>query len=165
MSVYEQQTFRHACNLHRYERTTVARGKYTSYLKDELKTKKWFKTINLRKPCTRINVVIFSKPTAEIKQYAVQRNSILHDVFLSTSLNDGFEKSKAAFEKFVKNEADNPKYYGKYIVFVDGNKYDVGDTEIELIKKVYQNIGNTDMYVGRISQEIPIRSIKSPKQY
>ena len=80
----------------------------------------------------------------------------------STSMDD-FELSKAAFKKFVKNNYRNPEYADKCVVFVHGNLYDVGDAEVELVKKVYQNVGNVAMYVGSVSDEIQTEVIESPE--
>lgn len=76
---------------------------------------------------------------------------------------DDFELSKAAFKKFVESNRHNPRYADKYVVFVHGRLYDVGDTEVELIKKVYHNVGNVAMYVGSVSREIQTELIESPE--
>ena len=76
---------------------------------------------------------------------------------------DDFELSKAAFNEFAKNNRHNPEYIDKYVVFVYGRLYGVGNTEVELIKKVYQNVGNVDMYVGNVSREIQTELIESPE--
>lgn len=76
---------------------------------------------------------------------------------------DDFELSKAAFNEFVKNNRHNPEYINKYVVFVHGSLHGVGNIEVELIKKVYQNIGNVAMYVGNVSGEIQTELIESPE--
>lgn len=98
---------------------------------------------------------LFVVAFANIADYPVQDNQ-------STSIDD-FELSKAAFKKFVKNNRRNPEYTDKYVVFVHGNLYGVGDTEVELVKKVYQNVGNVAMYMGSVSNEIRTELIESPE--
>ena len=76
---------------------------------------------------------------------------------------DDFELCKAAFQKFVKINRHNSEYVGKYVVFVHGSLYGVGDAETELIRDVYRNVGNVAMYVGSASGEIQTELIESPE--
>lgn len=76
---------------------------------------------------------------------------------------DDFELSKSAFDEFFKNNRHNPEYIDKYVVFVYGRLYGIGNTEVELIKKVYQNIGNVAMYVGNVSRKTQTELIESPE--
>ena len=71
--------------------------------------------------------------------------------------------NKIAFEKFAKDNMHNPEYSNKYAVFVDGCLYDVGDTEMDLVKKIYEKCGNIYMYVGNVSQKMQTGLIESPE--
>lgn len=92
-------------------------------------------------------------------------NCVVNDLASSNQSAEmnNFELSKAAFNEFIKNNRHNPEYIDKYVVFVHGSLYGVGNTEVELIKKVYQNIGNVDMYVGNVSKKTQTELIESPE--
>ena len=77
--------------------------------------------------------------------------------------NDEFTMNRIAFEKFAKNNLHNPEYSNKYAVFVDGRLCDVGDTEMDLVKKIYEEFGNIYMYVGNVSQKMQTGLIESPE--
>lgn len=75
-----------------------------------------------------------------------------------TPLND-----ETAFEQFKEKNLYNSKYVDKYVVFVDGVLQDVGNNEVELVKKMHEKFGNIDMYVGKVSQKIRSGMIESPE--
>ena len=77
--------------------------------------------------------------------------------------SDEEEMNKIEFQKFVTANARNPKYVNKYVVFVYGVLQAVGDTEIELVKKIYKEFGNVHMYVGNASEDEPVVLIESPE--
>ena len=87
----------------------------------------------------------------------------LNDIDQLIDSDAEFERNENAFEKFIKANLCNPKYRDKYVVFVHENLYATGNTEAELVKKVYKNFGNIDMYVSRVSQKMRLETIESPE--
>ncbi len=74
------------------------------------------------------------------------------------------ETNKTAFEKFLKENINNPKYRNKYVGFVNGNIEDyVSSSEGDLIRKIYNKYGNVEMYVGKISEIQDIWVIDMPE--
>ena len=68
-----------------------------------------------------------------------------------------------AFKKFAAANKDDPEYAGRYVVFVHGILQAVGDSEIELVRRMYKQFGNVDMHVGRVSEYNRIVCINSPE--
>ena len=63
-----------------------------------------------------------------------------------------YEKSCNAFKKFVNENADNPKYKDRYVIFVDGKLEVIGNSEIDLIHDVYAKYGNIPVCAGQITK-------------
>ena len=72
-------------------------------------------------------------------------------------------KNRDAYDIFVNSNLHNPKYQDKYVVFVNEELYDVADNEVELVKRVHNNYGNIDMFVGKVSDKKTIGMIESPE--
>ena len=97
-----------------------------------------------------------------IHRCSIWSDFMINKIELFTNVNAEFELNKNAFIDFIDTNFNNPDYRDKYIVFVHGDLYAIGDTEIELVQQVYKNFGNIVMYVGKVSQNIPIERIESP---
>lgn len=65
--------------------------------------------------------------------------------------NNKNSKNKSAFEDFIKLHLQNPEYAGKYAVFVDGHFQKCGIDKIALVKEIYDEFGNIEMHIGKIS--------------
>ena len=63
-------------------------------------------------------------------------------------LNDS---NKNAFNDFVKENVNNPQFYDRYVVFVNGQFQGVGDVESDLVKAMYDKFGNVGMCVGCVT--------------
>ena len=72
-------------------------------------------------------------------------------------------RNRSAFNDFVRSNIDNPEFRDKYVVFVNENFEAVGDSEVELVRKMRAKYGNIDMYVGKVSYEKTIYLIESPE--
>ena len=91
----------------------------------------------------------------------IERKMIAND---EDALSD-FERSKKAFNDFVKNNVQNPKFSGKYVVFINGQYQGVGDSKIDLVTQMYRKFGNVAMYAGCVSQSIQPILIESPEMF
>jgi len=68
------------------------------------------------------------------------------------SINSQPDNEKA-FEQFKKSNLHNPKYAGKYVAFVNGSYEGVGKKRVELVKQMYKQFGNVEMFIEQISSE------------
>ena len=69
-------------------------------------------------------------------------------------------KNQLAYELFVKTNTIDV-LQKKYVVFVNGKLEEFGDSESELVGKMYDKHGNIEMWVGRTSGERDIINIDS----
>ena len=74
-------------------------------------------------------------------------------------------ENRQAYDLYVKNNSSNLKVQEKYVVFINGKFEEIGNSQIELVKKMYEKHGNVEMYVGKISGKKDISIIKSPKRF
>lgn len=72
-------------------------------------------------------------------------------------------ENKDAFEDFARNNLNNPQFKNKFVAFVNGKFQDAGDKKNVLIKKMYDEFGNVDMYVHKITDQRKIVLIDTPE--
>ena len=72
-------------------------------------------------------------------------------------------KNQLAYELFVKTNPKGDTSQKKYVVFVNGKLDEFGDSESELVGKMYDKHGNIEMWVGRTSGERDTHIIESPE--
>ena len=72
-------------------------------------------------------------------------------------------KNKNAFDDFIKTNLDNPKFKNKFVAFVNGKFQDIGDKRNALIEKMYNEFGNVDMYVDKVTDQRKVILIDTPK--
>ena len=73
------------------------------------------------------------------------------------------EENENVFNDFLKNHLDDPKYKNKFVVFVNGKLQDTGNVRSALAKKMYDQFGNVNMYVGKITDRIETVRISTPE--
>lgn len=86
------------------------------------------------------------------------------DVFFAFKSDSSTHNSnQTEFDRFLIVNFDNPKYKDRYVVFVNGVFQGVDDVENKLVKKIHEEFGNVEMYVGKITLESDIHIIDTPE--
>ena len=80
-----------------------------------------------------------------------------------TGSDDENEENENAFNDFLKDHLDDPKYKNKFVAFVNGRFQDTGDTESALVNKMYEQFGDVYMYVGKITDQVETFLIDTPE--
>lgn len=89
--------------------------------------------------------------------------SVLEVDSLKNITNNKNSKNKRAFEDFVKTHLQNPEYADKYAVFIDGHFQKYGVDKIALVKEIYDEFGNTEIYIDKISSSKTTIVIDTPE--
>ena len=96
---------------------------------------------------------IFKNWKYELENYPISK----------TTLKDENEENENAFNDFLKDHLDDPKYKNKFVAFVNGRFQDTGDTESALVNKMYEQFGDVYMYVGKITDQVETFLIDTPE--
>lgn len=145
------------------ERINTIQFNRVSDIRDIKRDANWLNRDNINEPY--INIAPNIQMSNKEKKLLFWYKPVLSDINLFIASHDKYGVNKAVFNEFVKKHKNDPKYINKYVVFVGGQLYDAGDTDIELIKKVHENFGNVKMYVGNISRKIQTGLIESPELF
>jgi len=71
--------------------------------------------------------------------------------------------NETAFKQFKKDNLQNPQYAEKYVAFVNGSYEGVDESESKLVEKIYEDFGNVEMFVGKISSAEQEEVIDTPE--
>jgi hypothetical protein len=71
--------------------------------------------------------------------------------------------NELAFKQFQENNASNPEYYDKYVAFVNGVLQDKDSVKTDLVKRMYEQFGNVEMYVGNMTRKLLRGVLESPE--
>lgn len=72
-----------------------------------------------------------------------------------------FLREQEAFERLKPGLL--AEHRGKYVVIHDGKVFAIGDNEMELIERAYDELGYVPLYVGLIEDQEPVVRVLSPR--
>ena len=84
--------------------------------------------------------------------------------FISKERDSILLDNETEFKKFVSDNIYNPSFTNKFIVFVNGKFSGVDENRTKLIQKIYDEHGNIEIYVGKVTLNQEIKIIDSPEK-
>ncbi len=92
-----------------------------------------------------------------------ERKALQNISISNKSIGNENIENKNAFEDFVKTNLNNPKFKNKIVAFVHRKFQDVGDKRNALIEKMYDQFGNVNMYVDKVTDQKKVILIDTPE--
>lgn len=131
----------------------------------------WFQDyiiIGLDKSCYNTDEIILKlqepKLSHELKVWKLKTQEQEDVLLFSKKRVSTILDNESSFKHFVQLNYDNPEYQNKFVAFVNGSFADVDESESKLVEKIYNNIGNVEMFVGKVTLEEQEDIVDTPEE-